>query len=292
MNTPFIPVTTGENQVANRWLAFLHLHFAPRSRGVRLVSNAHQGPLYVQKPFYPEGPDTPHVYILHPPGGLVSGDELDIQITAAENSHAVITMPGAGRLYKARLDQIPQQQTIRLTIAQGASLEWLPLETIFFPGAHAELDTRIELEEGAHVVFWDVLCLGLPANDRTFSEGALNQKLSIYQQGQLKIQERLVINDTNRSILTAKAGLQGYSISGTMVCGSFGEKGQAVVDRIRSMLSANDLLAAVTLIDGFVLVRSLAHCSEKVRRLFEQIWAVVRPELMDKEACAPRIWQT
>ena len=55
------------------WSAELELGFAVVAGRTALVHNRHVGPLTVQRPFYPEG-ELAHVYLLHPPGGIVAGD--------------------------------------------------------------------------------------------------------------------------------------------------------------------------------------------------------------------------
>src|SRR5882672_10633362 len=62
------------------WAAHLQLRFAAKSGATFLEHQAHSGPLLVQRPFYPEGPGVCHVYVLHPPGGLVPGDTLALEV--------------------------------------------------------------------------------------------------------------------------------------------------------------------------------------------------------------------
>jgi len=292
MNKLFVPEPTINEFTAGEWKAFLHLNFANTARGVRLVAKEHQGPLYVQKPFYPEGLSTPHIYLLHPPGGLVSGDQLEIKVNVDAQANAVITTPGAGRMYKARADQALQTQKIILNVAPEGSIEWLPLEAILFPGANAAMDTQINLDTDAHFIYWDILSLGLPVRGDTFSTGQFNQNLKVYSQGKLKIQERLVINDSNRAQLTANAGFQNYPIQGVMIAGPFSTPVDELIDGIRNKIKESGLLASVTLVDGFLVIRNLANCSERARLLFEKIWSDVRPALLSKKACPPRIWNT
>ena len=63
------------------WKAQLELEFAKQGDKTLLVKRRQFGPLTVQRPFYPEG-DVCHVYLLHPPGGIVGGDHLHFSIQA------------------------------------------------------------------------------------------------------------------------------------------------------------------------------------------------------------------
>jgi len=65
-------------EAAPGWQAELSLRFARDEAGgaTRLIERSHRGPLVVQRPFFPEGREVPHVYVLHPPGGVVGGDSL------------------------------------------------------------------------------------------------------------------------------------------------------------------------------------------------------------------------
>ena len=103
-----------------RWAAALELGFEARAESepalvTRLVRRRHHGPLRVQRPFYPEGKTgCCHVYLLHPPGGLVSGDELRIEASVAEGGHALLTTPAAAKLYKADSHGVAWGQHTRL----------------------------------------------------------------------------------------------------------------------------------------------------------------------------------
>ena len=290
------------------WQAYLSLSFAKRKRGVRLVESAHEGPLYVQKAFYPEGDACAHCYLLHPPGGLVTGDQLSITVAAQENSHALITTPGAGRVYKAREQGGIQTQSITLKIDKEACLEWLPLETILFPNSQARLNTRIDLAEQAKVITWDITCFGLPANKLEFTQGSIKQSLQIWSQGRIKLNERLVIDlaensvktnttpKSNLNILNGNAGLRSMPVHGLLVAGPFQEtETTALIDALRELspqLRIEKALVAVSLNGEFLTVRYLGHCTEQARHYFTEAWSLIRPVLLNKDAVAPRIWAT
>ncbi len=55
------------------WQAELALTFSRCEQRTVLTARHHRGPLRVQRPFYPEGAEVCHLYLLHPPGGVVGG---------------------------------------------------------------------------------------------------------------------------------------------------------------------------------------------------------------------------
>ena len=161
---------------AQTWPASVELDLRSEAGRTRLARCSHNGPLYVQRPFYPEGREHPHLYLLHPPGGIVSGDCLDIAVDVAANSGALVTTPGATRVYRARDDNPLQRQRCRLRLGKDAILEWFPMETIVFDGAWVELETTVELTRNSCFVGWEVSCFGLPASRQPFRSGRFSQR--------------------------------------------------------------------------------------------------------------------
>ncbi|MGL6159912.1 urease accessory protein UreD [Microbulbifer sp.] len=284
----------------NRWYAGLDLRFQASGGRCRLAHSRHRGPLYVQKPFYPEGRDLAHVYLLHPPGGLVSGDQLDIRVEAEAGARALVTTTGAGRVYRARGDGLKQCQQVRLRLAAGSSLEWLPLENIVYPGADARLDTVVELAGESRFAGWEITSLGLPACGEGFGASALAQRLEIRRDGLPLFVERLDLNGTpgqnsGADLLSAAAGLRGFPVTGLFAMGPFARApDESVLAQCRTLLreSAQDCLAAITAVGEFQVVRCLGHCAFAMRQLLARLWALLRPPLLGRDACPPRIWST
>ena len=289
-----------QQKEASSWSAELSLQFGRTARGSVLQRADHKGPLYVQKAFYPEGPDLAHVYLLHPPGGMVSGDRLEISVTALEDSHALVTTPGAGRVYKARLDRSLQHQINTLTLKPGSSIEWLPMETILYPDACTRLDTRVNLAESSHFIGWEVTSLGLPNRDLPFDCGQLSQTLQINRGERILLRERLQIDDGNRELLEGNAGLRGNPVTGLMVAGPFDLAAdensehsiEPLIKKLRQHADDCGALAAVSLTGEFLTIRYLGNQTDLAMKLFARCWQEIRPELLDRPACEPRIWAT
>lgn len=277
--------------IASHWNAWLSLGFETGPRGTRLMRCRHQGPLYVQKAFYPEGPDCAHVYLLHPPGGLVSGDDLRIAVQVATNAHALLTTPGAGRAYRARGDGALQYQRNQLAVAAGGCLEWLPQENIIYPNARARLDTEVELQTGARFIGWEITSLGWPTSGRDLESGELQQRLQIRRDDRVVFREQFFLQQANRQAMAGRAGLRQHAINGLLVAGPFECEDADLLDALRSECQSQPL-AGVSQVGDFITVRALANRAEPVRELFTRCWALLRPALIGVAACPPRVWNT
>ncbi len=273
---------------AGGWRADLKLDFARSSGKSLMLRQERRGPLFVQKPFYPEGPATCHTYILHPPGGVVGGDRLYLEASLGAGSQVLITTPAAGKFYRSAGPAAAQINC--LNIGSDALLEWLPQETIVYNGADAGMRTTVRLAPGARFIGWEMLCLGLPACGRPFAEGRLHQRLEIWQEDRPLLLEplRIASGDTLR---TARWGLAGRPVVGTMVATA--EDPRVVADiRRQATAAADDGLFAVTRMRGLIVCRFLGEDVYAGLKLFRQAWEVLRPAVKGCDACAPRIWAT
>ncbi|MCB1988597.1 MAG: urease accessory protein UreD, partial [Burkholderiaceae bacterium] len=107
------------------WHARLDLDYTAEAART-VLRFAHTGPLRVLQSLHPEGPGVCHNVLVHPPGGLVGGDTLEVHAQVAAGAHALITTPGATRFYRS--EGATALQRTQLAVAEGARLEWLPLE--------------------------------------------------------------------------------------------------------------------------------------------------------------------
>ena len=267
--------------VAESWKAFLALEFAPRSGKTILSGKRHDGPLVVQKPFYPEGDPVCHAIVVHPPGGIAGGDELELQASVARGAHGLLTTPGAAKWYRSAGPWARQH----LSFSVAGSLEWLPQETIVFDRALARMESRIELAAGARYLGWEILCLGRRGSGETLAHGNVHLSSRISRNGKLLWLERGTVEGGGR-LMRSPAGLAGRSVCGTLVC--CGEELDAsLLPVCRSVPGI-----AATLLPGVLVARYLGDSSEEAKRLFVRLWRAIRPRLFGREASEPRIWRT
>jgi urease accessory protein len=269
------------------WHARLELGFAKRMDKTVLAHRRHSGPLRVQKPFYPEPSGTCHVYLLHPPGGVAGGDSLELEVAVASGGQALVTTPAAGKFYRCDGRQASWRQ--RLAVAAGATLEWLPQETIVFDGCRAELCSRVELEAGARFIGWETLCLGRPAARERFATGRYRQCLEIWREQRPLLIERSLY-EGGHELLAAAWGMQNYTVCATLF--ALPADKQALEQVRAGVVLEEPGLFAATLINGVLVCRYLGYQAEHARRAFCAAWHIIRPRLLGLRACEPRIWAT
>ncbi len=253
----------------------------------------HDGPLRVLQRLYPEGPGICHHVLVHPPGGMVGGDTLDIALALGEGSHAVITSPGAARFYRSSGETALQQVTARL--AAGARLEWLPLETLAYSGCEGENRMRFELAPGAETMGWDVLALGLPAADQPFVRGRYRQHIEIPG----RWLERGTLAADDAVLLDSPLGLAGQRVLGTLwfAAGTALNAGrrEALLEAARAACDGHELArqaGATAPNDAVVLLRAVAPRVEPLMGLFKAVRNRWRQAAWGCEAVLPRIWTT
>lgn len=279
------------------WHGLLNLSY--RLDGERTIAlDRHHGPLRVLQRLYPESERVCHHVLVHPPGGIVGGDVLDIDLRMQAGSHALITTPGATRFYRS--PQAEARQSLVARLEDGARLEWLPLESIAYRGCQAVNAMRFELAEGAEMIGWDVLALGLPAagesfTDPAFAHGRYTQEIELpgvwLERGTVRA------NDTY--LLDSPLGWAGKRVMATVWFAAgrplARQRREALLEaaRLPCDASSDTCVAGSTSPDEQVVVmRVLADRVEPAMALLTQVWARWRQEAWGIAPCPPRVWRT
>jgi len=272
------------------WHAKLSLHH--RREGPRTTTRyEHTGPLRVLKSLYPEGEAICHNVIVHPPGGLVGGDVLDIRVRVDGDAHALVSTPGATRFYES--DDLQATQRVTLDLAAGARLEWLPLEALAYPGCRALNQLTATLAPGAELLAWDVTALGLPASDKPFSRGRITQRLELPG----RWLEQVHIDASDHRLLASPLGLAGQRCLGSLLF-AVGDpleraRREHLLEAVRSALQnlPPGVQAAATCPNPhLLLVRALAPVVEPLMNTLQGCWAALRQEAWKLKPVPPRIW--
>ena len=246
-------------------------------------------PLALQRSFYPEGPAVCHALLLHPPGGMVGGDRLDITLDLSAGAEALVSTPSAAKWYRGLA---PAAQTVRHRLAPGARLEWLPQETIVFDGADVQQTLRVDLALDATWCGWEITRFGRSARGETFDHGLWRMQAEVWRDGAPLWIDRQRLAGGSRLLRSA------YGLAGAPVIGTFAWVGRAVscdvVDAARAQWIdaqyAGD--AGVTRLEHGMLCRYRGPSSSDARAWFTAVWNLIRRHDRGRDARPPRIWNT
>ena len=273
------------------WRGSLAIDYRLRD-GRTVAHDRHDGPLRVLRALHPEG-GVCHSVLVHPPGGVVGGDELAIELALGEGTHVLVTTPGATRFYRSA--GATATQTLRVVAAAASRLEWLPLETIAYSGCVAANALRFDLAAGAELIGWDVTALGLPESDQPFAAGRFTQSIELPG----RWLERGSIAASDDRLLDSPLGWAGRRVLATMWFASGDSldpaRSEALLDAARSAAATHPLAAtagATSPQRGVIVVRALAERVEPAMELLQRTWRAWRPLAWGLAATAPRVWST
>jgi len=272
------------------WQAQLRLDYSCEA-GRSVARFAHSGPLRILQSLYPEGDAVCHNVLVHPPGGLVAGDTLAIDIHAQAGSHGLVTTPGASRFYRSDGGLAAQRTHIRAEA--GARLEWLPLEAIYYSGCEAENRLVLDLAPGAEAIGWDIAALGLPLAGQPFARGRVLQHVEL-QHAWL---ERGLLDAADRRLLDGPLGLAGHRCLATLFIAAGADftraRRDALLEAARALLPGHALeeSAGATAPNGrMVVLRVLAPLVEPALALLTSVRRAWRAEAWQLRAPDPRGW--
>ncbi|MBD8531455.1 MULTISPECIES: urease accessory protein UreD [unclassified Massilia] len=271
------------------WLARLELDVVFEGGASIVGRNRHQGPLRVQKPLYPEGAQTVHAIVVHPPGGIRAGDRLEIAVSVGPGAHAFLTSPGATKWYRSDDEDNGDGaacQSVQLAAGDGAALEWMPQETIYFNGARAVQRHTVHLGAAARYIGCEVMCFARQASGERFERGRLRLHSEIWCAGQLLWYEQACI-DAGSEALDGPFGLDGAS-----VCATLTAVGPPLSAALQAQVRALDPALGASQLKSVFIARLLCGDSEHARAVMTRAWQLLRPHLLGRPAILPRIWAT
>ena len=268
------------------WHGCLDVAFTRTGDRTALERRAARMPLALQRPFYPEGPSVCHALILHPPGGMVGGDRLDIMLDVNERAEALVSTPSAAKWYRGNA---PALQQVTQHLAPGARLEWLPQETIVFDGADVHQQLRVELAADAVWLGWEITRFGRSARGETFASGTWRASTEVWRGNVPLWIDRQRLDGGSRLLASA------YGLNGAPVIGALAWIGRALPAELVEAARAAwkyDGDFGVTRLEHGLLCRYRGASSADARTWFTTVWDLLRQHDGGRRACAPRIWST
>jgi urease accessory protein len=282
------------------WQGDLELTFACRIGafpGTVMTRNRHRGPLQVQKPLYPEGAQTCHVAVLHPPGGIAATDRLCLRASLGDASRVLLTTPGATKWYRsegawtdARAHRHARaHQEVHYAVGAGAVLEWLPRENILFDGSRISTTLDVALTRNSTYVGWEILSFGRRASGERWQRGSVSLRTAIRLDDRLLWLERGNL-EADSEFARSRVGLSEHAVCGTLVVAGHDVENELLGDCRRLRPRCATSRSGITRVPSVLIARYLGDSTEEAFDWFTALWATLRPALTGRAACAPRVW--
>jgi urease accessory protein len=206
-------------------------------------------------------------------GGLAGGDTVAITADVGEGASLTLTSQAAERIYRTLGP--PAEVRVSLTAAAGATLLWMPQESIFFEGSALDRSLAVELGKGATFLAAEAMIFGRREMGEHINQVSLRDRWSVRRAGKLIHAEAFKLGpDWPQS----KATFGANHAAATIVFIS--PNAEALVDRVRNVLGAEDGASAW---NGKLVARLLAADGFRLRKtLIEVLSVCVGREMLPK----------
>lgn len=280
-------LSQNQTKLKKGWEGRLDLVYSQCQDETQVTHNHFVAPLKVQRPFYPEGKDVCHSVILHTAGGVVGGDRLIQTIHLNSNTNVLITTAAASKIYGSQ--DLEARQQINVQVDSGATLEWLPQETIVFNNAIYRQDLRVELAPGASWLGWEITRFGRSAGGEKFLQGDWRSHTEIWQQGHPLWIDRQWL-PASETVFNSPHGLAGKPVVGTLAWVGQSVAPETVAEARRMWDTHLKGETGVTRLPDGLLCRYRGFSTAEARHWFTQVWGLVRLTFCHRKPIKPRVW--
>lgn len=214
-------------------------------------------------------------------GGMTGGDAMRLDVAVDAGADVILTTQAAEKIYRS---QGPSTAIdVRLRIAPGARLDWLPQETILFDGARLARTLDVDLAPDATLVASEAVVFGRSAMGETVGRGALRDRWRIRRGGRLVFAEDVRLEGAVSTLLGRPALGGGARALATIVAAL--PDAQALCEVVRERLGeCAEVEGGAGVIDGLLVVRLLATEATTLRRAHVMLLGIVARRAL------PRTW--
>jgi urease accessory protein len=261
--------TTDQIFAANRAVGRIALDAKFAGGATRRGRVHEQGGLRVRCPGPPAG--ELEAMIVNTAGGMAGGDHFDLDFAVGPGARLLVTSAAAEKVYRTRGAETTI--AVKLDVAAGGALAWLPQETILFDKARLQRSIDVDLAADARLMLAEALIFGRTGMGEAVTDGFLLDRWRVRRGGRLLHAETVRLDGN----VTAKLAQSPVAKGGVAIASVLLVPGDdAIVAAVRDAsqqcrgefgASAWNGIAVMRLVaaDGAALRHDLAHVLATLR---------------------------
>lgn len=261
----------------SKWTGILEMDMENR-QGRTVADNVYfQGAFKVMRPVYLNNYNYPCYYLLNPGGGYLDGDTYRMKVTLQEEAQLTLTTQSSTKVYKTPKSYAYQETEFHLK--KDSYLEYLPDALIAYKDAKYVQKNIVYMEQGATLLYSDIVTPGWSPEGSKFSYDTLRLKSEIYMDNELVVFDHVKLQPENQN-MTGLGFMEGYTHLGSFIV--IGEKtDDTLLDRLYETIQeeTGDFefgISKLTL-PGFTL-RIMANKTQVIERIITSCHAVISEE--------------
>jgi urease accessory protein len=227
----------------------------------------------------PETAKWSSVVTLNTSGGIAAGDRLDSTFTLNRGTRTTIAAQAAERFYRALPGSAPSRVRTRIVAADGATVEWLPQETILFDRCALDRCLDIQLADDVSFLGVETLVFGRGAMGEVVEQASLRDVIRVRRAGRLLLHDAIRLNGAVDAALQRPAIANGARAVATLV--HVAPDAEAALEPVREALP----WGGVSAWDGMLLARVLADDGAALRAA-----VVTALQVLRADRPLPRVW--
>jgi urease accessory protein len=153
--------------------------------------------------------------IVNTAGGVAGGDDFALDVDVGPGASLSVTGAAAEKIYRA-IDT-DATLSVKLSVAPGGALRWLPQETILFDRAQLSRSIEVDVAEGGSLLLAEAVVFGRSAMGESVTQGRLLDRWRVRRGGRLVFAETLRLEDRLSDVLARTAVMNGAAAIATVL---------------------------------------------------------------------------
>ena len=199
--------------------------------------------------------------LLNTAGGLTGGDHVETDIRVGPGAKLTLTGQTCDRIYNSSGGDVLVET--RLSLGDGAHLEWMPQETILFDRGRIRRSLTIDMAKNARLLAVEPIVFGRVASGETLESGLFCDSWRIHCDGALRYADETRLDGEIGTIIDRPATLNGAKAIATVLYAA--PDAESLVAPARETLDGAPVIGGVTYVNGVLLSRLIARDSRQLR---------------------------